>query len=597
VRSNDNRQPAGTLALGVLTLRLEARLGTWHPDGDDAPGAAVPAFAEWGRAPEIPGPLIRVPAGTDVAITLRNALAATLIVHGLSPRPLADSVADTLQLAAGATRTVRFRLAVPGTYYYWGTSTARPSLGRRFHEDAQLSGAIVVDEPGRAAPADRVIVIGMWADTAGAPSPRQELFVLNGRSWPRTERLAYTQGDTVRWRVLNVTADFHPMHLHGFYFRVDSRGDVRADTTYEPMRGEMEVTERMIPGETVRLTWVPDRAGNWLFHCHVPGHIGPRDALGMKPAPGRGRHALKHGPDEMTGLILGISIRPRAGDVGARPIGNAPRRHLRLLARQNAGGTVANPYYGFALANGDAEPPPDSGEHAGPTIVLTRGEPVTITVVNRTPEPTSVHWHGIELESYFDGVGGWSGDRALLAPVIAPGDSFDARFAPPRAGTFIYHTHFDEIRQEPAGLAGALVVLEPGAPWDLSRDLVVLISTPSDSALGLRAVLINGDSAPPPADLRAGTTYRLRFINIAVNRGAMRVQVVRDTSVVQWRVVAKDGAAWPAARQGMSPARRPLSVGETVDVELTPDAPGDLRVEARSVGGALLGVLPIHVQE
>ncbi len=77
----------------------------------------------------------------------------------------------------------------------------------------------------------------------------------------------------------------------------------------------------------------------------------------------------------------------------------------------------------------------------------------------------------------------------------------------------------------------------------------------------------------------------------------MRVQVVRDTSVVQWRVVAKDGAAWPAARQGMSPARRPLSVGETVDVELTPDAPGDLRVEARSVGGALLGVLPIHVQE
>ncbi len=101
--------------------------------------------------------------------------------------------------------------------------------------------------------------------------------------------------------------------------------------------------------------------------------------------------------------------------------------------------------------------------------MLTRGEPVTITVVNRTPEPTSVHWHGIELESYFDGVGGWSGDRALLAPVIAPGDSFDARFAPPRAGTFIYHTHFDEIRQEPAGLAGALVVLEPGAPWDLSR--------------------------------------------------------------------------------------------------------------------------------
>jgi hypothetical protein len=53
ILSNDNRVPAGTLRAKVLTLRIEARLGSWHPDSDDAPGATVPAFAGEGHAPTI----------------------------------------------------------------------------------------------------------------------------------------------------------------------------------------------------------------------------------------------------------------------------------------------------------------------------------------------------------------------------------------------------------------------------------------------------------------------------------------------------------------------------------------------------------------
>ena len=62
VRPNDNRHAAGTMRDGVLDLQLEARTATWHPDGDDAPGAEMMAFAEVGKAAQIPGPLIR--AGT-----------------------------------------------------------------------------------------------------------------------------------------------------------------------------------------------------------------------------------------------------------------------------------------------------------------------------------------------------------------------------------------------------------------------------------------------------------------------------------------------------------------------------------------------------
>jgi len=64
---NDNRMPSGTLAAGVLTIHLDAREGEWHPDADSAPGLVVRAFAEQGKPLRVPGPLIRVPEGTESA--------------------------------------------------------------------------------------------------------------------------------------------------------------------------------------------------------------------------------------------------------------------------------------------------------------------------------------------------------------------------------------------------------------------------------------------------------------------------------------------------------------------------------------------------
>ncbi len=606
VRINDNRRSAGTLRRGVLTVQLEARLAMWYPDGDRAPGAEVPAFAAAGQPPEIPGPLIRVPAGTEIVITVRNALPnAALTLHGLHARPLtaAAAAADTLHVAPRATSAVRFRLEAPGTYYYWGTTMGRVFLGRT-RDDAQLSGAIIVDAPERPVPDDRVLMIGMWADTLNsedAPVQRQLLFVVNGRSWPHTERLSYAVGDTVRWRVLNVSADLHPMHLHGFFFRVDSRGDGTGDSTYTTATRDLVVTQRLFPGQTMLVTWVPDRPGNWLFHCHVPSHFGPRGPLGSRrpeSALGAPAHAWSnHALQGMNGLVVGVTVSAKPGPARAPAADDLGRRHLRLLVRANAGGTAAAPYYGFALHENGPEPPPDSGAHPGPPIVLTRGEPVSIIVVNRTPEPTAVHWHGIELESYFDGVAGFSGSEGRVAPAIAPGDSFEARFTPPRAGTFIYHTHVDELRQQPAGLAGPLVVLEPGVRYDPVTDLTVLISSPSDSAQEAHAVLLNGSLAAAPLELRSGVAHRLRMINITIARPGMRMELRRDSVVGVWRVIAKDGAELAAGRQVTTPARQPISIGETVDVEVTPPRPGEMRLEARTARGVLLGVIPVRVRD
>ena len=236
----------------------------------------------------------------------------------------------------------------------------------------------------------------------------------------------------------------------------------------------------------------------------------------------------------------------------------------------------------------------------GAPLELTRGEPVRITVVNRLAEPTAVHWHGIELESWFDGVPGVSGAGRRIAPMIAPGDSFEVRFTPPRAGTFIYHTHVDEERQQDAGLAGPLLVLEPGERRDPALDVPVLVSSPGDFDGEVHRLLLNGMAAPAPLPLRAGQRYRLRFINMSVRRSGVIVMVTRGGAPATWRPLAKDGAALPPALRVPEPSRRMVSIGETLDVEIVPDAPGDsLAIEVRAApraGGRRFARWPIVVQ-
>ena len=586
VQPNDNRSSGGAMRGGVLALRLEARVAMWHPDGDAAPGAPVPAFAEEGGAARIPGPLMRVPAGTEAEVSVRNALGDTLLVHGLHARTAGPTDAAPLAIAPGERRSVRVRLDVPGTYYYWGTTTRR-RVDFRTLEDAQLTGAIVVDDPAVRRPRDRVFVVGMWTDTVQRARAlrRRVLAVINGRSWPHTERVQQTVGDTVRWRVINGSADLHPMHLHGFYFRVDSRGDGRGDTVYTGGAGGRAVTETMGAGATMRLTWVPERPGNWLFHCHIPEHFAPRAPLGLAPPAGPDPRAhADHAKGGMNGLVMGIAVRPARGAAHpTAPTGSArDERRMRLLVRSNIGGSAAAPLYGYALHEGGAEPPPDSGLRIGPPLDLVRGRPVRIVVVNRLPDPTAVHWHGIELESYFDGVPGFSGAGRRVTPLIAPGDSFVVRFTPPRAGTFIYHTHADEVRQQLAGLAGALVVREPGAARDPATDVPVLISEARDSAGRPSLVLVNGHAAPAPLHMRVGTTYRLRLIQMGVSRSALWMELWRDGARAPWRPVAKDGAELPTSARVASPAQTRLGIGETYDVEITPEAVGDLRLEVRT---------------
>src|ERR1017187_9630608 len=184
IQANSNQTAAGKLENGVLTLHLELRQGDWYPEAETGPSMKVYAFAEEGGPLQVPGPLIRVPEGVAIHLTVRNQLPVKAVLHGLHAHP-GDEKAIT-ELAPNEMREWRFPAGAPGTYEYYasaGSDLARSDHGRPFGEDSQLAGAFIVDPRGGAA-ADRVFVITLWrSGTDFGTTPAHQVAVINGKSW------------------------------------------------------------------------------------------------------------------------------------------------------------------------------------------------------------------------------------------------------------------------------------------------------------------------------------------------------------------------------------------------------------------------------
>jgi FtsP/CotA-like multicopper oxidase with cupredoxin domain len=388
----------------------------------------------------------------------------------------------------------------------------------------------------------------------------------------------------IRWRVVNLSFDMHAMHLHGNYFSVVSTGDGTSSRTYAPEDRQQVVTEHMDRGETMEMQWTPARPGNWLFHCHMVLH--------MTPLPDAGGTTVRHHAEDpsagMAGLVLGIRV---TGDAApATQASSEPRRFtLRLREEPGRYGTQA----GYRVdVEGLESTRLGAGAVPAPLIALTRGEPVEVALVNEMSERTAIHWHGIELDSYFDGVPGWGGSAGNVTPAIEPGRTFRARFTPSRAGTFIYHTHWHDEAQLVGGLYGALIVLEPGQRFDPAADHVFIVGYDGPTVIGQpRTTVLNGSRLPVPAPgpvptpLRADAANRLRLINITPNNPALIFALTDGFKPVAWTPIGKDGADLPASWRASREARQLVSVGETYDFEITPSAAQRLWLEVRSFSG------------
>jgi FtsP/CotA-like multicopper oxidase with cupredoxin domain len=595
ITPSDNRTPAGRLEHGVLTVHLDARNGMWYPEGPEGIGLPVAAFAEEGKPLQNPGPLIRVRAGTDVRVIARNSLDKPLTLFGLGEQR--GIAADSFVVEPGAVRELHFRASTPGTYYYAG-KTSKGGVFGRTQDDSQLNGAIVVDSAGASVvPNDRIFMISWWVavDPESPTGLDRATLAINGRSWPHTERLDVTQGDSLRWRWINFTELPHPMHLHGFYFRVDAVGDGATYTRYSPDERRQVVTEPLQPGRTMELAWSPTRPGNWVFHCHFVGHISHLVSLSTQRGVSSTEEPSGHadhragGMHQMAGLVLGIRVAP-SGVAAERS--KREYRPIRLLVRSKPNVYGNRPGFAYVLGGTAAERDTSALSVPGPTLVLEKDQPVAVTVVNQSQAPAAVHWHGIELESFPDGVPGWSGSAASILPAIAPNDSLTVRFTPPRAGTFMYHSHFDEFGQIASGLYGSIVVVERGTHYDARTDRVLLLSDdgPTNNVImgPFPRALLNGRAQPDPLELRAGVTYRFRLINIRTDYAAT-VAILDEGQPAQWRLVAKDGADLPTSQATVRPASLTFAAGEIYDVEFTPQVGQDLTLQ---FGGPKQGPVP-----
>lgn len=109
-----------------------------------------------------------------------------------------------------------------------------------------------------------------------------------------------------------------------------------------------------------------------------------------------------------------------------------------------------------------------NGSIPGPTLEFSEGDLAIINVTNKMDVETSVHWHGLILPNYYDGV------PYLNTPPIEPGETFQYRIPINQSGTYWYHSH--TMLQEQKGVYGSIIIQPKERVLDYDKDLVVVLS-------------------------------------------------------------------------------------------------------------------------
>ncbi len=147
----------------------------------------------------------------------------------------------------------------------------------------------------------------------------------------------------------------------------------------------------------------------------------------------------------------------------------------------------------------------------GPTLRFTEGEYAVIHVTNKMNTETSVHWHGLLLPNFFDGV------PYLNTPPILPGESFTYEFIIKQSGTYWYHSH--TMLQEQSGVYGSIVIEPKEKTIEYDSDLVIVFSDwTNDKPMNILRNLKRGNEW---MGIKKRTATPL---NLVIKRGALSAQ-------------------------------------------------------------------------
>jgi FtsP/CotA-like multicopper oxidase with cupredoxin domain len=232
----------------------------------------------WGYNGSVHGPVIEAVEGDRVRIFVTNRLAAptTIHWHGILLPSGMDGVGGLSQrsIRTGETFMYEFTLKQHGTFMYHSHHDEMTQMGMG------MVGLFVV-HPRGVPPEERpdrdfALLLHEWAIEAGTgrPNPNEmtdfNVLTINARAYPGTEALVARLGDRVRIRIGNLSAmDHHPIHLHGYYFKVTETDGGRI-----PDAGQWPETTVLVPvGATRTIEFIAHNPGDWAMHCHMTHHV------------------------------------------------------------------------------------------------------------------------------------------------------------------------------------------------------------------------------------------------------------------------------------------------------------------------------------
>ncbi len=199
-----------------------------------------------------------------------------------------------------------------------------------------------------------------------------------------------------------------------------------------------------------------------------------------------------------------------------------------------------------------------NGRIPGPEIRIREGERLRVVLANALAEPTTIHWHGVDVPNAMDGVPG------VTQKPVEPGRTFVYEFDAYPAGTRWYHTHFNDVKQLDLGLYAPLVI-EPAKPdtVPVDREYTLVLD---DWQAG------TGHAVPRTAEGTAGGRGSMGGMMGGMMRGMMGRGGMGgmmgggggqpDAHAPQYDVMTINGKAYPATR----PLR--VRAGERVRVRL-----------------------------
>ena len=222
-----------------------------------------------------------------------------------------------------------------------------------------------------------------------------------------------------------------------------------------------------------------------------------------------------------------------------------------------------------------------NGNMPGPTIEATVGNRVRIILRNELPEPTSIHWHGLEVPNDMDGAGG------VTQQPVPPGGTFVYEFTLHQVGTYMYHTGFNMMKQDGMGLGGFFVIHPKRYKHKIRKDVAVMLQAfalepgndhPNLVTMDFNWFTFNGKVAPDieTITVREGDRVRIRFANLTMSSHPIHLHGHT------WKVVGTEGgpipesAQWPGNTINVPP-------GTTRDVEFVASNPGVWRLHCHKL--------------